>query len=772
MSQRTAVLHVAAVTIAYLAITAVYTHPLVWRLDDGIANDRYDPVLNAAILWWNATTVPFSETWWTPPHYYPSEGIAAFTENLVGLSIITTPLLWGTRDPVLTYNLAVFLTWPLSALALYLLARRLGAGPASSFIGGLAFGFAPYRMTQMAHLQVLACFWLPLALAGLHGYLQTQRTRWLVLFGAVWVLQSLTNGYFMLFGAVLIAGWLTYFCSTRETWKAAGPILIAWALASVPLVPVMLAYQRVHADHGLTRGVEAILHYAAEPSAWFRVSQLAAVWGSRLADGGSEWNLFPGATVVLLVVAAGGWTLATAAAPPGPVTPARRLLRSAALVTAGLCSLALVVTLMIGPWRVSPLGLTIRMSSIGRAAICSFLALAAFRLLGGWRVHPGERRPFGFYLFATLAVVVFCMGPQVRSGGRLLLDPAPYAWLMTLPGFEGLRVPTRFWMLGAMCLATAAALAFDRLAPARRQWRLLLAAVVSAAVLADGWMREMPVADAPGHWPRVEPRAAGRALLELPLGPEWDAAATFRAVRHRRRVVNGVSGYDPPHYGLLQHGLNAHDPSVLLALASLGPLDVVVDGSADPDGAWERYVSAIPGVERASSDGIRTAYRMPDLAAGPTAPLRAVPIQTVGASTGDPDVRFTIDGDIATAWTSAPQSSGTWLVIDLGTLQSVGGLTHALGASLNDFPRELAVELSVNGVDWEAVWQGVGLGQALLAIMRTPRDASVELRFEPRLARFVRLRLTQDAKAAWTVAELRVLAGDRADAGQGGRREP
>ncbi len=104
----------------------------------------------------------------------------------------------------------------------------------------------------------------------------------------------------------------------------------------------------------------------------------------------------------------------------------------------------------------------------------------------------------------------------------------------------------------------------------------------------DGWTIGIGMPDAPLQWPRVEQRGRPEAVIELPLGPLWDAAATFRAMRHRRPVVNGVSGYDPPFYAPLQDGLNSYEPSVLTALASFGAIDLVVNGDADPDGAWAR----------------------------------------------------------------------------------------------------------------------------------------------------------------------------------------
>lgn len=757
MITRAASLRAVAVLAAYVVIAAVYTYPLLGRLTDGIANDKYDPVLNASILWWNATTVPFSSAWWTPPHYYPNVGIAAFTENLVGLSVITSPVAWATGKAVVAYNLAVFLSWPLSAFAVYLLVRQLGGSGSAAFLGGLAFSFAPYRISQMAHVQVLSAYWLALALTGLHGFLAERRRRWLVLFGIAWLLQSLTNGYFMLYGGVLIAGWLLYFCSRPQTISAALPIVTAWGIASLPLIPVMLVYRRVHAEFGLVRELPAIMQYAAEPWAWLRVSPGAAVWGGRLADGGGEWNLFPGVTIVVITLIAAARIVVTGAGrDPARFRPHLNA-RRAALFIAGVSSLVVLLAFVIGPWRVSLMGVALRVTSIDRPLLLGVIALVAYCLLGGRWIHAGERRPFAFYALGTVAIAILCMGPQIRAGSRVILDSAPYGWLMVLPGFDGLRVPTRFWTLGTLCLAVAAALGVHALAPLRRDLRVIVVVLLSVAVTAEGWLREMPMASAPEHWAAVEPPGVERTLLELPLGPEWDAAATFRAAHHRRRVINGVSGYDPPHYGLLQIGLEAQDPSVLLALASLGPLDIVVNRAADEDGRWVRYAAGIPGAERTHDDGMRMTYRMPDAvnpvtAIGPAWPISSV--ETAGVNPSGASVAA--DGHLETVWTAAPQLENTALVVDLSEPRTVAGVTVSLGSNIGAYPRRLAVEVSHEGSSWTNVWEGAGLGPAVAGIMQSPRDGRMAVAFNATAARYVRLRLTANAQATWAVAELEV----------------
>jgi len=202
----------------YLALAAVYTHPLLQLSTTHIANDPYDPILNASILWWNATTLPFSQAWWNPPYFYPGQGISAFTENLAGVSVIASPVYWLTHNPLAAYNIAFFLTWPLSAFSVYLVVRFLTRRRDAAFLAGVAFGFTPYRMAEMGHIQMLSSYWLPVGLVAMHGFVEQRRKRWLVLLGTAWLLQSLANGYFIFFGAVVIGLWLLYFCSTRAAY--------------------------------------------------------------------------------------------------------------------------------------------------------------------------------------------------------------------------------------------------------------------------------------------------------------------------------------------------------------------------------------------------------------------------------------------------------------------------------------------------------------------------------------------------------------------------
>src|SRR3954447_11198164 len=103
-------LRIAGVFSLYLVLACAYTWPLLPNRADHIASDPYDPILNTSILWWNAKTIPFSATWWNPPYFHPTRDVSALTENLQGLTPISTPIYWLTGNPLTTYNLVFFLT--------------------------------------------------------------------------------------------------------------------------------------------------------------------------------------------------------------------------------------------------------------------------------------------------------------------------------------------------------------------------------------------------------------------------------------------------------------------------------------------------------------------------------------------------------------------------------------------------------------------------------------------------------------------------------------
>ncbi|HSC27245.1 MAG TPA: hypothetical protein VLD67_08225 [Vicinamibacterales bacterium] len=288
-----------------MALALVWTWPLAYGLDSSVPHDLGDPLLVTWILWWNTQALPFSAAWWNAPIFHPLPFALALSDHLLGISALATPLQLAGGSPLFAHNVSLLLSYALSGSFAYLLALRLTNSRLAAACTGLAFGFSPYRAGQLSHLQVLTSQWMPVVLLGMHGYASTGRRGWLVLFGAAWLMQSLSNGYFMLFLPVLIFLWVAWFIDWRAAPRRAAWILAAWIVASLPLLPALLTYDEVHESLGLTRPVSDIRQFSAAPSSFLKPPPLLAFWPEGRSTTQEEY-LFPGLTAIAVTVAALG----------------------------------------------------------------------------------------------------------------------------------------------------------------------------------------------------------------------------------------------------------------------------------------------------------------------------------------------------------------------------------------------------------------------------------------------------------------------------------
>lgn len=477
---------------------------LLPRMASAIPSDLGDPLFNTWILWWNTQAIPFTAAYWNAPAFAPAPYTLALSETLLGLTWLTTPLQWLGATPLVAYNVLVLVTPVLNGLSMYWLALALTGRRDAAVLGGLAYAFAPYHASQLAHVQTQAMFWMPVALVGLHRYWETGRRRWLVCLSAATALNGLTCGYFLLYFAVLLGlalVWLTIASRSLRKLAEAGAALAAAALA---LAPVIVVYRSVRAAWNLERPLYEISSFGADLLLLGVGAPRLQLWPFSSADfplPGAAYPQYPGVVIVLLIVSA---------------------------------------------------------------------AAAALRRP---RAGPPSASMAGLYAAGAALAVILALGPTARVGGEPVWRQAPFAWLMALPGFDATRVPALFGALTALCLAVLTAFAAVRLFSRPGPRGRVLLAVAALAIVADGWAR-IPVVDVPRPIP-VPLR--GDLVVELPRRDHFDdVAAMYRGMAHGRPVVNGYSGYVPPHWGLLIYDLGVGCYESLEALRRGRALDLVI----------------------------------------------------------------------------------------------------------------------------------------------------------------------------------------------------
>ncbi len=161
------------------------------------------------------------------------------------------------------------------------------------------------------------------------------------------------------------------------------------------------------------------------------------------------------------------------------------------------------------------------------------------------------------------------LGPVPQAGGRAIGIPGLYAWLYEyVPGYQGLRVPSRF---AALVFVFLGLLAASGIRVIERRTRAGAAAVALVAiVLFIGIARPpafpldhalpsaglapppaylTPAGGLPAIYAAVDSLPPGTVVVEFPFGDPWyDLRYMFFAATHRHRLLNGYSGVFPPSY--------------------------------------------------------------------------------------------------------------------------------------------------------------------------------------------------------------------------------
>ena len=607
-------------TLFYAIVTCALTWPLTIVLHREVAADMGDPVFVCWVLLWTSGQI-FSflsgdfgalSGYWHGNIFYPEPLTLAYSEHFTAQMLQALPLLAVTDNVVLVYNLLFLSTFVLCGLGVFLLVRDLTGRPLAAFVAGLAFAFAPYRIDQLAHLQILSAHWMPFVLYGFRRYLETGKRRALVGGSAALIAQNLSCGYYLMFFTPFVAAYVVYELAARRrlgdwaTWRAFAVAGFVVALVSLPFLTPYLEVRRSGVG---VRSVGEIALYSADSHAFATSTAKSWLWGERLAVFPKpEGQTFPGFAILSLAVVGivGGFLSWRRRLRPLSVQW-RQVLIGAFGVLLAAHLYAAVSLLVTGGFTLPLLGAsTVQYQGGGVFLRTAVLAIGlALLVKQGPHASNGPKSPWAFYALAALAAAVLAMGPEITVKGAVV-SPGPYAWLMHyVPGFDGLRVPARFVAVMTVCLAVLAGLGASELITRARRFGVALVILAGIFILVEAWPaefetnvrlgaggldltpRELRMGDdiAPVY-KAIRDSERPMILLEFPIGtPAWDIHALFYAGYHRQRLVNGYSGFFPERHRELWRLLNVRrqDPQAAWrALLASGATHVLVHEAPYP----------------------------------------------------------------------------------------------------------------------------------------------------------------------------------------------
>ena len=615
---------------AYVVITLAATWPLAGGLTRDVAWDLGDSLLNMWILSWDCEQllailrgdVSRFATFFDANIFHPAPLTLAYSEHLIPQALQVLPTYALTGNPILCYNLLFLSTFILSGFGMYLLVRQLTGNTLAAFVAGLLFAFAPYRLPQSSHVQVLSSQWMPLVLYGIRRYFdgvgepdaRGRPLRPLLWAAVALAVQNLSCGYYLLYFAPFAAGYALWEMVTRRAWTERRTwmhLAAAGLLAGAITAPFMLPYAEVRARFDMVRTPTEVARLSADVYAYATAFIGQPLWGSIVrAMPKPEGDLFPGLIPIALAMVgvlfartgAAGRVATHSMAPIG--SRVRRVaivvFGAAAVIHFGLALATIVlrrINIDVGVFQLR-IGNVTPMLLRSAAASAVVLALSS---------HTRQRSTAfladrGFFFVGLIAAFWLSLGPVPHVLGRPLDMASPYGWLYEhVPGFEGVRAPARYAMIVTLMLAVLGG--YGAAVLSRRRWGHAVVVVTAALFLLEGTAVPFLVngTTAPGgfHAPeaRIYPpdqappiyrtgvRRLGPAVLaELPLGePEFDLRAIYYSTAHRAHMLNGYSGFFPPHYGRLAFVLRdlPHHPALSMdALRVAGAAHVIVHEGA------------------------------------------------------------------------------------------------------------------------------------------------------------------------------------------------
>jgi hypothetical protein len=515
----------------YTVLTAALTWPLVARLH---TMDAGDSAFFAWEIGWERQALATDPARLPQaPIFHPLRYALGFDEPILGTSVLVAPLALFTADAVFLFNVARLLTFLLSALTAYLLARELGCGEGPALFAGAAFAFNPIRTDQIAHLSTLGSQWLPLVLLFLHRYVARGRVLDALLSGAFFALATYACGYHGLIGLAVLP--FAALALLWGRWRLLPGAFAGAALAAAALLPLYVMHRRALAPLGYERGAGETVVYSAAAESFLATTSWNVVYGEATAPFRSTNanNLFPGLVLPALAVAGAVWIWRQGWRPSRDALALAAMGAAAALVALGPELRVGGHVLGPGPFallrEVVPAFKMIRVPSRSGIFIALALALLAAKALALWRPRTPRLFAVGALALAETLIVPIPMPAWAQVVDSRRPPPEVYAWLAAQPG-EPVVVELPILDIYGI---------FHR--PAYHESIYLIHQTRHWKPLANGYAGIEPA-------PYVDLRQRARRF------PSTDALAAFRA-RGVRYVILHRGGYGPNQWGRIERDL-------------------------------------------------------------------------------------------------------------------------------------------------------------------------------------------------------------------------
>ena len=520
-----------AVALLISALSALFTWPVVSRLDSAMPGWPADNFAFLYKFWWFRTALlergvsPFFDpNSFAPFGFNLGQGEPTLANTVPGV------LIGAATNDVIAYNIVALSSFVVSGLGAYLLVRELTGHRGAALLAAIGFAFCPYRMSQYGgHIQLLGTGWIALAFYFVERTFRGRKWTDGAWAGTFLALAALSAWYYaymvglMLTLYVLVRVWLGR--KEMRVSKLLAPAVAFLVALGVLVVPVALPSASIWGAGELRHSAKAADEHSAAPSDYAVPNPLHPVWGEPGMRAHSEQNVIESSLYVglpLLVITIAGLLLAI----------------RTRIVTYNRSMLAWAAVLFVS--TILSLGLTLHDTG------------------GQVQMQSAEG------------------GTPLALPGQLLYD-----WL---PLYSSMRAYARFGLLTILALAVLMGASWTVIAARWRRYATWLTLVASILLLADFWT-------GPYSWgtSRVQPTEASRFLaaapagtiMQMPLNSAVTGPALYRATDYGKPISYGYDTFEPTEWREARDELATFpEAPALNTLRSWGVRYIVVSANA------------------------------------------------------------------------------------------------------------------------------------------------------------------------------------------------
>ena len=728
--------------------------------------------------------------------FYPHPLTLAYSEHLFPQSLVSAPVRYLTNNPILAYNFVFYLAYVLNGLSMFLLVRYLTKNDLIGVFCGMMFTFNAFNMNHITHLQLLHSWPIPMAFLHLHKFFEDQRWKHSILFSVFFAILAMCSVYYGLFFLAVLTFILPLLLLMHRRRlnlmvfsRLFLPLGLAGALLFVLSLPYLSLFRTFGFKRALTKGADLVNYLAVSPNNVFLSKFFTSL-------GRHEYFLCPG--ILALVLAAVSllyrkryFRLKT------------KFTRVIVIIIVAYCLLVVTLTKVTGGFSLDLGFFHLSAHNVAKQVLpvlvigFLFLFVGLFRFLSRPEEKSYREHSF-FFLYLSLScwALLLSFGSSLSFlGDSTSIFLLPFKWFYEhVPGFKGIRVPSRFAIFVIFSTVLLAGLGLRSILNKfdKKKWIVwasvgLFCALNLEYLSVPQRARIVPIKDdIPPAYRWLEEKAKPDPIIELPFHRNIgrDAVYMYFSIFHRKKLVNGYSGFFPPAIYYIRKVFETFPSSASLdILKTLGIKYVIFHPRMLEEEKADKIIQSLQDDFPSELSLIKTFQYSPQQAhffedkfgkdliyevmpdqekimPEPETDLVTIPPEawTVTANRNPSDLPLLMDDDLTTRWTTRrPKKTGDFLLVEFKEPERIDKVSLFMGDAEFDYAIRIRVESSLDGTQWRTFRRLYSPGEFTENLISSPLDLVQNIRLKGNKIKYLKIiQAGNDRALWWSVAELKI----------------